>query len=496
MKIISKITLYFFTCILFLITLFLPPSTYSADVTVTLGWDANTETHLAGYYIYYYYKTGSPGAPYNGTGAFEGPSPIQVPKENLLNPNNPEYVIHGLSDTETTYFALTAYDTGGNESGYSNEVFYQPPATLTLTSLTINGDDSVNENSNVTYTATAAFSDNSTQTVTGSATWSENENSTYASISNGVLTTLEVPKDETVTFQASYTYEGVTKTGTKAVTIIDVPVSNLPPNIPNIVYPEDRQDKVETPLNIVTGPFSDPNYDAHKKSQWVIIEKTSFSFVVDITSEKYLTKFPVPHMVLKSAQTYYVLVRFYDFYNTVSGWSLVEFTTAEFADANEVDNTVDLNRDDISDNSQPEIIKCIQALDGSGYIGVEKVSDSISQIQALEMIDPLDILDTVNITVNWPNNFIIDLVSYRLLVNSPGATATVRIYFSRDIPESYIFFKYDTINGWYDYSEHTTLCNEGNPSFIMVELKDGSYGDSDGLANGLISNMVGIASYP
>ena len=124
MKKFLTITIYcIFTCIISLLTLFPAPLLYAADVT--LGWDANTEADLAGYYVYY--KTGSFGPPYNGTGAVEGNSPIQAPIANLVDPENPDYTIHGLSDTQTTYFVLTAYDTGGNESGFSNEVSYDPP---------------------------------------------------------------------------------------------------------------------------------------------------------------------------------------------------------------------------------------------------------------------------------------------------------------------------------------------------------------------------------
>ncbi|MFZ0484440.1 MAG: CFI-box-CTERM domain-containing protein, partial [Desulfobacterales bacterium] len=55
-----------------------------------------------------------------------------------------------------------------------------------------------------------------------------------------------------------------------------------------------------------------------------------------------------------------------------------------------------------------------------------------------------------------------------------------------------VFYKYDTINGWYDYSEHTTFNDDGQS--VTLELKDGGYGDSDGLANGVIVDPGGIAS--
>ena len=160
--------------------------------------------------------------------------------------------------------------------------------------------------------ATATFSDNTTQTVTGNASWSEN--SVYAGInSNGVLTASEVTEDTTVTIQAGYSIGGVTKTATKVVTIIDVPISNLPPDTPNIVSPENFSGDVEVPLDITTAAFSDPNNDDHFQSQWQISDQSNFSTcVVDITSDNYLTTFSVPHMVLKSNHKYYVRVRFFD----------------------------------------------------------------------------------------------------------------------------------------------------------------------------------------
>jgi len=103
-------------------------------------------------------------------------------------------------------------------------------------------------------------------------------------------------------------------------------------------------------------------------------------------------------------------------------------------------------------------------------------------------VDP----DTISDTYNRPADLIFGLFAYRLRVTNPGDTATIRIYFSGDIFESDIFYKYDTINGWYDYSEHTTLNDDGQS--ITLEVKDGGFGDSDGLANGIIVDPGGIAS--
>ena len=786
-RLLSLSSLAFLTLLVLFTLLLAPNIAYCFDRS--FAWDKNTEPDLAGYYIYY--KNGSSGAPYNGTGAYEGDSPIKIPLASLNDPENPEYIIHDLSGTGTFYFVATAYDIYDNESGYSVELSYQPSApsanddsatvaensgvtniniigndnfggdgpaaadisistgpgngaaavninntlndptddsidytpnadfsgtdsltynicdsngdcdtalltitvtpetpTITLSSLSISGDDSVNESSNADYTATAFFSDGSNQNVTSSAGWSENsvyasinstgklttssvpsdqtvtiqatytyngatetdtkgvtitdasipvtltslsisgddsvnesssanytataffsngstqtvtssagwsENSAYAAINtNGLLTTSDVSSDQTVTIQATYTYNGATETATKGVTItdvivpvtltslsisgddsvnesssanytataffsngstqtvtssagwsensayaaintngllttsdvssdtamtiqasytyngatetatkgvsiIDVPASNLPPNTPAITYPSNGQYGVEVTMDITTESFSDPDNDTHSISQWQISEQTDFgTLVVDSISNTYLTSLPVPHMVLNTNQKYYVRVRFYDTYSAVSDWSsTVEFTTSSSSDdlnsngipdANEVSDTDDFNLDGIPDNDQPAIIKSIQSTDGSTYFGVEKFSSSISEIEALEMIDP----ETITDTANRPDDLIFGLISYRLRVNQPGATASVRIYFSGELFESDVYYKYDRINGWYDYSNHTTFAEDRQS--VILELEDGGFGDSDGIANGIIVDPGGISA--
>lgn len=115
-------------CIVALLTLL---ATNAFAVDVTLEWDANTETDLAGYKIYY--KIDGTGKPYNGTTATQGPSPIIITLTDDEDPNPAvvRYTVTGLrslTPPERYRFAVTAYDNeqtsppGGLESGYSNEV--------------------------------------------------------------------------------------------------------------------------------------------------------------------------------------------------------------------------------------------------------------------------------------------------------------------------------------------------------------------------------------
>lgn len=123
--------------------LFAAASTAAADGDVTLAWAPNSEADLAGYRLHY--RTGSGGAPYEGTGLDQGDSPIKLPLDGL-NAADPQIEISGLAPGDTYYFVLTAYNAAGDESPYSNEVGWRmpdPPAApvllnLTATSIVIN----------------------------------------------------------------------------------------------------------------------------------------------------------------------------------------------------------------------------------------------------------------------------------------------------------------------------------------------------------------------
>jgi len=81
----------------------------------TLAWDANEEPNIEGYKIYY--SVDWQGPPYDGLHPFYPhlDSPIDVG-------NVTEYTLHDLEEDIVYYFVITAYDSEGNESGYSNQV--------------------------------------------------------------------------------------------------------------------------------------------------------------------------------------------------------------------------------------------------------------------------------------------------------------------------------------------------------------------------------------
>ncbi|KKM18741.1 hypothetical protein LCGC14_1662690 [marine sediment metagenome] len=78
-------------------------STITWAESVTLAWDANSESDLAGYKMY----VG------NVSGTYTSITDVT---------NVTQYEVLNLIVGTTYYFAVTAYDTSANESGYSNEI--------------------------------------------------------------------------------------------------------------------------------------------------------------------------------------------------------------------------------------------------------------------------------------------------------------------------------------------------------------------------------------
>jgi fibronectin type 3 domain-containing protein len=77
----------------------------TATASAQFQWDPNTETDLAGYKIY------------QGTSSGQYGPPIAT-----LASNNPSYEATGLQKGSTYFFAVTAFDTSGNEGPLSTEL--------------------------------------------------------------------------------------------------------------------------------------------------------------------------------------------------------------------------------------------------------------------------------------------------------------------------------------------------------------------------------------
>ena len=104
----------------------------------TLAWDPNTESDLAGYKIHF--------------GTASGNYTVHTDVHNVTS-----YTVTGLTAGQTYYFAVSAYDASGNESGYSNEVSYSIPGDngAPSTPATPSGASSAPVNTAITFSTSA-----------------------------------------------------------------------------------------------------------------------------------------------------------------------------------------------------------------------------------------------------------------------------------------------------------------------------------------------------
>lgn len=82
--------------------------------SIQFGWDANTETDIAGYRLY---QSAAPGDYFLADGTFD-------PNMCVVTVGTITTCIQRNVAQGTHYWVLSAYDTFGNESGPSNEVTY------------------------------------------------------------------------------------------------------------------------------------------------------------------------------------------------------------------------------------------------------------------------------------------------------------------------------------------------------------------------------------
>jgi hypothetical protein len=135
--------------------------------TVVFEWEASTGA--TGYKVHY--QANSSTQPFHGTGADQGPSPIDTHAQTTAT-------ISGLDPTKSYYFAVTAYN-GSGESAYSNVVAIHP------LSITLSGSGAGNVNSDAglsceTGTCTSQFMEGSSITLMATPSNSSNRLSYFS----------------------------------------------------------------------------------------------------------------------------------------------------------------------------------------------------------------------------------------------------------------------------------------------------------------------------
>jgi len=129
------------------------------------------------------------------------------------------FLFTGSISADTVATLTATYSFNGVTKQATKNVTVVESTPRTFTRLSVTGPSSIDEFSTGQYQAEAFFSDGTSQYV--SASWSENSSKTTIS-GSGLLYAGEVSGDLTMTVSASYTSGGVTRIGTKNVTVQNV----------------------------------------------------------------------------------------------------------------------------------------------------------------------------------------------------------------------------------------------------------------------------------
>jgi uncharacterized protein YcnI len=273
-------------------------------------------------------------------------------------------------------------------------------------------------------------------------------------------------------------------------------VPNCTPDKPTLLTPANGAGDVSRTPTLTTIAYSDPqSCSTHWKTRWQISENQNFNGLTfnANTINNDLTSLQVSKLVLKPNTTYYWRVRYWGDTGNQSAWSDAFSLTTEDAiedqdsngipDDQEVDGSVDLDNNGIPDRDENHI-RSVNTAVGEAQMGVSR-STNVNDIEAVEAVDQAVIDDTEN----RPDGMPVGLLSFRLKVDNVGDTATVIVYLSKPLKSGTKWHSYEPIAGWQDYSEHVTI--SADRKSVTLELKDGGFGDADGIANGVIVDPSG-----
>jgi hypothetical protein len=368
-------------------------------------------------------------------------------------------------------------------------------AAATLDSISINGPSSVNEGATATYTATASWSDGTTTSVT--PTWGIVSGPATINAS-GALTAGSVTADQAATVGASYGSGGVTRTASKSVTVVDVPAAT---GID--VMPQDGAGDVpvNTVITTTAGGAEDIrtifNKDTFTLKSDTEVEDSSMgpvgplaagvcirdgvvqgSFEYDTTNTKAVF---TPNCTLKNGTMYLASIA-----STGTGalasaldW---QFTTIAGSPDSDGDGVPD-NEDAFPNNKNKATPPSPK---GHGSIEVDTSENS-----GTSLAEVMGISES-NSRLNQggrpaDHEFRDGLVSFKVEGVAPGGTVAVKVAYVSDIPAGSKVYKVDA-NGFH---EHAGASINGN--ILTLTLTDGGQGDSDGQANGVIVDPIGVA---
>ena len=229
---------------------------------------------------------------------------------------------------------------------------------------------------------------------------------------------------------------------------------------------------------IDSGNFADAENDTLERVEWEIMTDTKTVFSL-YRGDAQLT---IPGLFLNG--NYQCRARFEDSGGGVSEWSEPLTATINQLDDDQNTNGVPDAQEDGNPasgfpNLDPAIAKFVNIMSAGtviGTIGVEK-GKNVNAITNLKSVDPVTLSAT-----GKPAYLPLGLVAFKLAVTE-GSTAEVVIHFSDIAADGEKWYAYNELAG--EYTEYAAAFAEDGKS-VTVEIRDGGYGDVDGVENGFV----------
>lgn len=273
---------------------------------------------------------------------------------------------------------------------------------------------------------------------------------------------------------------------------------NIPPSPPSGKWPVEGG-VVDTMVpEFETDEFVDTDTnDKHQRTRWRIVREFDDVCVFDGRSKFFLTKFIVPNWVLEPETKYYWQVQFFDEQGAASEWSSENRFETSFdmtdrngdgiPDEQEVDQSQDINEDGILDAMQPDTIKLAAGSDTNGVVGVGIIEDQENQI-----ISGMSSGESQTYSRMFSEQTVVPfgVFQYKVEVTEPGSAVQVKVFLPSAAGDNLTWCQLGMDGDWVDDGQHALFSPDRKS--ITLELKDGGYGDIDGIENGIIIDRSGL----
>ena len=271
---------------------------------------------------------------------------------------------------------------------------------------------------------------------------------------------------------------------------------NLAPRQPSILSPVDAADDVRLRTKIIAAAFSDPNgEDTHEKSEWRIAKASDQRGVMQVTRYRSLTTLRVPYFVLNPGTRYICQVRYYDQHGLASEWSpTITFTTTASSywwgwrgviEGQEAPESTDLNSNGVTDLAEFQTIRSVSAVDDSHTMAVSiETSPNVEQIDGAGAIDPYSEEELPPVEDINPYG----MIGYRIQLLQPGQSTSVSLYFSGGVDNQTAWMALNSKGDYADCGDQVEIQADGS---VVRWLTDGGENDLDGVANGIVVDMIG-----